>query len=282
LEHLDHPEVQEYFKKMEINSTQALDLVRMLDGDGDGSVDFVEFISGCNRMVVLFGSSYLSRLWCVLELFVFALMVPDTGARFDVLHSSQSTHLLQEHPTPNHSMKQSLKSQGPSNIKIGSLDKKVLDAGSGVSSPCSALDSIKLEVPTESKSQPQIDLKPSNDSIRLEVPTESKSQPQIGPKLCNEQTLSASVRNLRRAVLQFDASRTSCYKQEDKAKILGIIRENYGNLRAFNKVICDMLQKEYGSLGNEAVLNEKGELLGKTETTGMQGNELDIRVDIHS
>merc|ERR1712039_204132 len=32
------------------------------------------FISGCKRMLVLCGPTYLSRLWCVLEIFTFVHM----------------------------------------------------------------------------------------------------------------------------------------------------------------------------------------------------------------
>merc|ERR1712050_456668 len=35
------------------------------------------FVSGCSTMVVLAGTTYLSRLWCIVELFTFAHMGQD-------------------------------------------------------------------------------------------------------------------------------------------------------------------------------------------------------------
>lgn len=37
------------------------------------------FLSGCQRLVILCGSTYLSRLWCVLELFVYVQMGGSVG-----------------------------------------------------------------------------------------------------------------------------------------------------------------------------------------------------------
>jgi len=38
------------------------------------------FMSGCNQLVVLFGPTYLKRLWCVVELFTFVQMELDFGS----------------------------------------------------------------------------------------------------------------------------------------------------------------------------------------------------------
>lgn len=37
------------------------------------------FLSGCQRLLVLLGSTYCSRLWCVMEMFVYVQMRGKSG-----------------------------------------------------------------------------------------------------------------------------------------------------------------------------------------------------------
>jgi len=45
-----NPDVHKYFSSIEVDESQALFLFKMLDVNGSGSIDFMEFLSGCHRL----------------------------------------------------------------------------------------------------------------------------------------------------------------------------------------------------------------------------------------
>lgn len=53
------------------------------------------FLSGCSELLVLCGPSYLSRLWCVMELFTFVHMGGDID-RIKVLRIVRDEHVLED------------------------------------------------------------------------------------------------------------------------------------------------------------------------------------------
>merc|ERR1740130_2653197 len=47
---IDRPNMQEYFKAIDVDPSEAKGLFRLLDLDGSGSIDAEEFLSGCLRL----------------------------------------------------------------------------------------------------------------------------------------------------------------------------------------------------------------------------------------
>merc|ERR1712176_151242 len=48
--HLDTPEIQEYFKIIDVDIGEARSVFELIDADGSGRLDLLEFASGCLRL----------------------------------------------------------------------------------------------------------------------------------------------------------------------------------------------------------------------------------------
>ena len=147
-----------------------LDKACIEQGDIDANLMCLPvFLAGCSTLLVVYGPTYLSRVWCVTELFTFLQM----GA------SADRIELLLPGPP------------GPSSP--GSAELAVLTAPAA---SCAAGTPVRA-------AQPSLDV--------------------------------------RGAIRAFDVRRASCFRQEEREKLLTVIEVGFGGLSVFKEVLVTLL-----------------------------------------
>jgi hypothetical protein len=176
------------------------------------------FISGCKNLLVLAGDTYASRLWCVIELFVFVqlgrnvkenmivklLSVSDTGPEPKLTEPEQNQN--QSDTSDLQNQNQNLQNQNRTRTRATQTAEPDLQNQDQTAEP---------------------DLQNQNQTAEPDLQNQNQT---AEPDLQNQNQTAEHL-------LNFDAGKAETFDPNDRQRLLAVIEASFGTFDPFNKII---------------------------------------------
>ena len=166
------------------------------------------FLSGCKQLVAFTGSTYISRMWCVMELFVYLQMRRTFGE-----HTGELVKLPGSRPS-------STKAEGHHLAKMPSWRKSSEEGKKRRTTVAGFVGAKANEMKVQMKAQAQF-IAVAGGATCIDRPKE--------------------VAELRSKFETFQAHLCQCWGEETRQRLLAIVEGAFGSLTDFNQCIKDMI-----------------------------------------
>ena len=190
-------------------------------------------LAACRYLVILLGPTYLSRLWCVIEIFTWLQM----GGSLDRIHVLPLVPLSEDAADgidqPPSTTRQGNASSGPSSVQ----QQPVADNGGSMRKAAFAREPSKTAIAGS------FIVKRAEASSRRRAAAQSNETPE------------SRVALIGQLVARFDVRKATCFRTEERERLIGIIESTFGDYAPFNLLCRRMLHEKLQAGADELALD---------------------------